>query len=169
MAKTAPKKKGRKPILDAVAVAQALTELQGNIMATAKRFGVARQSVQDLITRTPSLQAVIRDARQGMTDHAESSLNRAVIKGEAWAVCFYLKTQAKDRGYVERVEQDNTHRGEMNLNHGINDPNKALAPYADLVAKFLAGNGPPAPPPEVPQEPVGEAEAPPEAGAVPPP
>jgi hypothetical protein len=56
---------------------------------------------------------------------------------------------------------------EANVNHGINDPDKALAPYADLVAKFLAGSGPPAAPPQVPPEPVGEAEAPPEAGAVP--
>jgi hypothetical protein len=27
-----------------------------------------------------------------------------VLKGEAWAVCFFLKCQARERGYVERTE-----------------------------------------------------------------
>lgn len=35
-----------------------------------------------------------------MLDHAESSLQKAVLKGEAWAVCFFLKTQGKSRGYT---------------------------------------------------------------------
>ena len=103
--KPAPKKKrGRKPILDPELVAATLAELQGNIMATAKRYNVHRSSVQELIGKRPALQKVLLDAREGMKDHAESSLYRAVIAGEAWAVCFYLKTQAKDRGYVEKTE-----------------------------------------------------------------
>ena len=35
---------------------------------------------------------------------AENSLFEAIRRGEAWAVCFYLKCMAKDRGYVERAE-----------------------------------------------------------------
>src|SRR5262249_17341747 len=34
----------------------------------------------------------------------ENVLYEAALRGEAWAVCFYLKCQAKDRGYVERQE-----------------------------------------------------------------
>jgi hypothetical protein len=39
-----------------------------------------------------------------MVDNAESALNRSVLSGEAWAVCFTLKTQGKSRGYIERQE-----------------------------------------------------------------
>ena len=102
--KPAPKKKGRKPKLDPELVAAALAELQGNVVAVAKRFGVHRSSVSELIAKRPALQRVVRDAREGMKDNAESSLYRAVLAGEAWAVCFFLKTQAKDRGYIERQE-----------------------------------------------------------------
>src|SRR4029450_2769461 len=35
---------------------------------------------------------------------AENSLYEAIRRGEAWAVCFYLKCMAKDRGYLERAE-----------------------------------------------------------------
>lgn len=42
--------------------------------------------------------------KERMLDLAESRLGSAVDKGEAWAICFYLKTQGKQRGYVERQE-----------------------------------------------------------------
>lgn len=107
--KPASKKKGgRRPILDPELVAAALADLQGNVMAVAKRFGVHRSSVQELITKRPALQKVLDDAREGMLDHGESALYRAVIAGEAWAVCFFLKTQGKRRGYVERQEMDHS-------------------------------------------------------------
>ncbi len=103
--KPAVKKRGRRPTLDPELVAAAITDLQGNVSAVAKRFGVARQSVSELIEKRPSLQRVQRDAKEGMLDNAESSLYRAVIKGEAWAVCFFLKTQGRVRGYSERLDQ----------------------------------------------------------------
>lgn len=102
--KLPPKKRGRKPILDPELVAAALAELQGNIAAVAKRFGVDRSAVRQLVDRRPALRRVLADAREGMKDNAESALFRAVLAGEAWAVCFFLKCQAKDRGYVERHE-----------------------------------------------------------------
>lgn len=119
--KPAPKKRGRKPILDPELVAAALAELQGNVMAVAKRFGVHRSSVQELIGKRPALQAICRDAREGMKDNAESALYRAVITGEAWAVCFFLKTQAKDRGYTEKVEIDGRTRATLELVEEIVD------------------------------------------------
>lgn len=100
--KPPPKKKGRPPKLDPEMVAAAVVELQGNVAAVAKRFGVHRSSVQGLVDKRPALQKLLRDAREGMKDNAESALYRAVLAGEAWAVCFFLKTQAKDRGYVEK-------------------------------------------------------------------
>lgn len=106
--KVTPKKRGRPPKLDPELVAAALAELQGNVAATAKRFNVDRAAVSRLIDKRPALKKVVNDARQGMLDHGESALYRAVLKGEAWAVCFYLKTQGKARGYVERQEVEQT-------------------------------------------------------------
>jgi len=52
----------------------------------------------------PEIGAVIAAERERRIDIAETALDRAVIEGEAWAVCFTLKCIAKDRGYVERQE-----------------------------------------------------------------
>ncbi len=102
--KPAPKKAGRKPILDAELVAAALVTLKGNLSAVARRFKVDRSSVQELIGKRPALRQILADAREGRLDDAEESLDRAVREAEGWAVCFILKTLGKSRGYVERKE-----------------------------------------------------------------
>jgi len=96
------KKRGRRPKLDPELVAAALAELQGNCAAVAKRFGVARSSVVELIGKRPSLQKVLKNAREGMLDHAESALYSCILDKQPWAVCFFLKTQGRHRGYIER-------------------------------------------------------------------
>lgn len=85
-------------------IAKALREYQGNQAAVARAFGVNRSAICKRIKKCPKLQAVSTEAKETMKDHAESSLQRAILAGEAWAVCFYLKTQARDRGYIERAE-----------------------------------------------------------------
>ena len=98
----------KKRVLDAEQVAEKLRELNGNQAAVARFFGVTRQSVNDYVRSRPELRAACHDARESMKDHAESSLYRAVLAGEAWATCFYLKTQGKDRGYVEKGPYQNS-------------------------------------------------------------
>jgi len=93
-------------------VEQKLRELHGNMAAVARHFGVTRAAVYNCVRRRPQLQEVIEEAREAMKDHAVSALHTAIFKGEAWAICFYLKTQAKDRGYIERTEL--RHGGDAN-------------------------------------------------------
>jgi Bacterial regulatory protein, Fis family len=81
---------------------EALRDARGLISVAARRLGVTRQAVRQRIAKHPSLREVRDEAREAMTDIAESALYEQILRGEAWAVCFYLKTQGKDRGYVER-------------------------------------------------------------------
>lgn len=93
-------------VLKADAVSAALEQTSGNTAAAARLLGVSRGAVWKFIQSRPKLQEAVHDLRESMKDNAESGLHRAVLAGEAWAICFYLKTQAKDRGYVERSEVD---------------------------------------------------------------
>lgn len=81
-----------------------LREYNGNMAAVGRHFGVTRQAVWDFVNKREKLKAVTIDVREAMKDNAESALYSAVLNGEAWAVCFFLKTQAKDRGYVEQQQ-----------------------------------------------------------------
>lgn len=106
--KKAAGKRGRgqpkTPILKIATVAGALVELRGNVSAVARRFGVTRSAVHNLIAANDDLRTITADCREQGLDDAEDSLMKAVTEGEAWAVCFFLKTQGKKRGYVERQE-----------------------------------------------------------------
>jgi hypothetical protein len=93
-----------KNVLKVETVSAKMREMNGNLAAVARSFGVTRQAVHQFVKNHPTLAEVATECRESMKDHAESSLQRALLAGEAWAVCFYLKCQAKDRGYVERTE-----------------------------------------------------------------
>jgi hypothetical protein len=92
-------------------VERKLKEVNGNFAAVGRALGVSRVAVWKFVRSRPALQAVATDLRETMKDNAESVLYAAVLAGEPWAIQFYLRTQAKDRGYVERTEHD--HRGEV--------------------------------------------------------
>jgi hypothetical protein len=149
--KPAPKKAGRKPILETAAVAAALVTFNGNLKAVARSFGVHRSSVQEFVGKSASLTKILHDSREGELDDAESSLYRAILAGEAWAVCFKLKTQGKGRGYVERIEQTGADGGAIKTEQAGD-----AADAARLLARYLVGLGSaggaavPAPPPRPP-------------------
>jgi hypothetical protein len=108
--KSAPKtrKAGRPnpPVLTPEDVGAALVETEGNISAVARRLGVARGSVQEIIDRRPALQRILADAREGLVDDAEGSLRADVRDRVPYAVCFTLKCLGKERGYRERDERE---------------------------------------------------------------
>lgn len=82
----------------------ALKASMGNVSMAAKQLKCERSGLHRRINADNDLKQLLIDCRESMVDNAESSLNRAILQGEAWAVCFFLKTQGKSRGYVERSE-----------------------------------------------------------------
>ena len=86
-----------------VQVSEALLASDGNLTAAATKLGVTRQGVYDYIDRY-KLQDVLDQSREKMADEAVGQLHRLVRDGTLGAVIFYLKTQAKSRGYTERIE-----------------------------------------------------------------
>lgn len=121
-------------VLKVTEVEQKLRELNGNMAAAARHFGVTRAAVWKLVQNHPSLKAAQLDSREGMKDNAESSLYRAVLAGEAWAVCFFLKTQAKDRGYIEQLAVAGPDGGAIPIEFMANGT-------ANLRAPVRAGEG----------------------------
>lgn len=117
-------------------VEAALIAMSGNVSAAARSLGMQRHHLHLIITKSEKLQQVVHDARQSMCDNAESALNRAVINGEAWAVCFTLKTQAKDRGYIERTQTEISGRdgGPIEQRTTVFDHSAAIASIASRSA-----------------------------------
>ncbi len=86
-----------------VQMIEALRQTKGMKGPAARTLGCSWNTVDNYAKRHATVQKFIDEERESMTDAAELSLYNAVVGGEAWAVCFYLKTQGKKRGYVEKA------------------------------------------------------------------
>lgn len=80
----------------------ALMASHGLIASAAHSLGVCRQSIYNAFKPWPELREIVEEERELLLDNAENALHKAIMRGEAWAICFFLKTRGKARGYSER-------------------------------------------------------------------
>ena len=94
-------------------IIDALKESKGMVYVAARRLNCDPTTVYNYAKRYATVQAAIESERGHFVDTAELALNRAVLAGEGWAVCFALKTLGKERGYVERRQIE--HSGKIDV------------------------------------------------------
>ncbi len=85
-------------------VAVALRKAGGLRSEAASILRVTGAAITGYVKRWPQLRDVITDAKQEAIDAAESQLMKKIKEGNLTAIIFFLKTQAKHRGYVEKQE-----------------------------------------------------------------
>jgi hypothetical protein len=116
LTKRVVKKRGHRPQRFTEAqVSQAVTEASGILTTTAKNLGCTTTTIYEYLKRYPSLKDVLEEARESAIDFVESKLMKAIEEGNVTAMIFYLKTQGKGRGYVERSEHDLSPNGPVTL------------------------------------------------------
>ena len=101
-------------------VAQAVYEAKGLASIAAKRLGCNASTVRNYAAKYPTVKEAIVQAREDLKDFAESKLLRRIDDDDLTAIIFFLKTQAKDRGYVERAEVTGADAGPLQIEY-VND------------------------------------------------
>jgi len=84
-------------------IEQAIVKAFGNLSAASKSLGVDRVSLYRWIEQDGLEQAVV-EGRNSRLDFVEGKLDQKIDGGDTTAIIFFLKTQGKSRGYVERQE-----------------------------------------------------------------
>ncbi len=75
----------------------------------AKLVGIHRSTFNLYLQRHPELRDVVYEAREHVSDLAEVGLIRDIEKGKDWRLRWrWLATFARDRGFVEQLEIDET-------------------------------------------------------------
>lgn len=87
-------------------MAEALRESKGFVSAAARRLACDPLTVYNYMAKYPELVEIRKEAKEAEKDLAEMMLGKMIRDGNFPATCFYLKTQAKDRGYIERQEHE---------------------------------------------------------------
>ena len=109
------------------AVIAAIQDTHGLLSLAARRLGCRDDTIRAYAKRHITVAAALREERERMKDIAEGSLFKQVILGEGWAVKYYLSTQAKDRGYVERYEHSGPQGGPIPIEHMLRERLARLA------------------------------------------
>ncbi len=94
----------KKEAFTAADVIKALQEANGYVGATASILRCTCPTVYNYANRYPTVKEAWADIRERRHDAVENALHKRIQEGSDTAIIFYLKTQAKDRGYVERQE-----------------------------------------------------------------
>lgn len=93
-------------------VAEALERSSGKVYLAARSLKITPKTLYNYLDRWADLKQFVEDKRNEILDIAETALHKAILNGEAWAVCFCLKTQGKARGYTEKTETEGILRTE---------------------------------------------------------
>lgn len=83
---------------------EALKKSLGVVSSACAAVGVNRSTYYDYLNNDPDFRAEVEDLKNVALDFAETSLLKQIQDGNTSATIFYLKTQGKERGYVERQE-----------------------------------------------------------------
>lgn len=89
------------------ALIEALTKSLGNISTATKVVGINRTTFYDYYNEDDEFRQAVHDIKETAIDFAESALLNQIKEGNTTAIIFFLKTQGKSRGYVERQELSN--------------------------------------------------------------
>lgn len=96
------------PTIKLAKIPELIAKHRGNLSAIARAMKVTRSTLHNHVNADETLKQLLADERERMLDNAEDKLGQAVGKGEAWAVCFTLKTQGSKRGYIEKQRHEHT-------------------------------------------------------------
>jgi hypothetical protein len=84
-------------------IKEAIVKAFGNLSTAAKSLAIERATLYAWI-ESEGLEEAVQEGRNKRLDFAESMLDKGMKDGNMTAIIFYLKTQGKSRGYVERQE-----------------------------------------------------------------
>ena len=88
----------------AARIIKAIGETNGLLTVAAAKAGVSYTTINRYVADFPSVKQAAIDAHERMLDFAEGKLYSKIKAGDNVAILFYLKTQGKARGYIERQE-----------------------------------------------------------------
>lgn len=84
-----------------------------NVTLACEQSGIPRSTVYNWQKEDAEFKAAMEDHLEVRIDFAENALDKNISQGNLGAICFFLKTRAKHRGYVERHEISGPNGGDV--------------------------------------------------------
>lgn len=104
---------------------KAIENSNGNLTAIAARLGMSRSTFYLQMAKHPELKRKVEEEREKLLDVAENWLHVG-MKNNPTLLMFFLKTQGKRRGFVERQEVEQSGEVTRNIKISQSDVKNAL-------------------------------------------
>jgi hypothetical protein len=114
----------RKPEYTNEEIIKALNSAAGIVSGAARMLKCTPMCVRNYINRNPEIKQAQVDIREDMLDLAESKLLLGIKKGNVTFTIFFLKTQGKERGYIEGHHLSGPKGGPIPIMTSSFDPSK---------------------------------------------
>jgi len=95
------------------ALLEALEKSLGVVTTACKKVGVGRTTYYEWYNTDKEFKESVDDLKNVALDFAESQLHKQIQDNSTAATIFFLKTQGKKRGYIEKQEIDLTSGNEQ--------------------------------------------------------
>jgi len=90
----------------------AMQKCLGVVTQACKMVNVSRDTYYTYYNEDPEFKRACDDCSEIALDFAESKLHKQIEDNVPTSTIFFLKTKGKNRGYIERFENDNTLRNQ---------------------------------------------------------
>ena len=97
----------------------ALKEAVGNVSVACEKVGVSRQTYYNWCEDFSEFAMEVQNVKESWIDFTETKLKQQIRDGNTVAILFYLKCQAKERGYIDRVEFAGAPGQPLHIRHGV--------------------------------------------------
>jgi len=116
--------------LSAAQMISAIEEAQGFVTKACDILKCSRKTFYVYLKKYSTVQDALEDNREKRHEWVESKLMQQIKNDNLTAIIFYLKTQGKHLGYVERQEFGGAGGGPINIKvtYGINGKPSPTAP-----------------------------------------
>jgi len=92
------------------AIIEALEQSLGIVTTACKKVGVGRTTFYGWLKDDEEFAKQVKDIENVALDFAETQLHQQIKDNVPTSTIFYLKTKGKKRGYIERMETENTNK-----------------------------------------------------------
>lgn len=87
-------------------IAEVYAKKAGNVSSTCSALNIDRNTFFKWRSRYDELNQALSEVEESLIDFSESKLLEQIQDGNLTAIIFHLKTKGKNRGYVERIENE---------------------------------------------------------------
>jgi hypothetical protein len=106
---------------DIATIKKAIKDSKGLYTIISEKLGCSWHTAKKYVESNEETLKAYNSENESVIDFAESKLIENIEDGDVTSIIFYLKTKGKNRGYIEKTQNENTNTETKTINIVYND------------------------------------------------